>query len=618
MNRLFFCGLALLLAGCEATSPTHGTAYDKIRNEVRKATEEPASTPVVPDAVSRALLPPLKAATPAEAGPAPEARFNLQVSDAPASQVFMAVGSDTRYSILVHPEVTGTLSVDLKDVTVFEALNAIREIYGYDYKVEGRQIVILPLTLQTRVFNVNYLVGQRRGDSDLRVTSGSISNTSTSGTTSPISPTVTGTTVRTLESSRVNTQTRADFWADLEDTVRTIVGCNMVERQQSSSSGANTGGVAALLGGSNPQTETVSERGRQGCEGERSVVANPQSGVLVVRAMPAELRDVKTFLDASQNSVERQVVLEAKILEVELSDGYQAGINWAQQIDNNGRKLLIGNTSSSPPDNPGGFAVGPDGQAISTALGSLVTDSAILSGTGMFGIALASNHFTGVIEFLQTQGNVNVLSSPRIATLNNQKAVLKVGTDEFFVTNVTTTTTTGTSTTTTPTVSLQPFFSGIALDVTPQIDDNDHVILHVHPSVSNVTTVTKSVDLGEDVGELILPLPSSDVSETDSVVRARAGQIVALGGLMTHQMEEQRQDIPVLADIPYFGSLFRQTRQAANKKELVVLLKPTLIRSDADWRRHIGETGERLDEMDRGYSWGGRSRTFGVGAEHPH
>ena len=614
MKRIFFCGLALLLASCEATSPTHGTTYDKIRGEVSKATEEPAGAPPVPAAVNRALLPPLKVAAPGAAGKAPETRFNLQVSEAPAGQVFMAIGSDTSYSILVHPEVTGTLSVDLKDVTVFEALNAIREIYGYDYKVEGRQIVILPLTLQTRVYNVNYLVGQRRGDSDLRVTSGSISNTTTSGAT-PLTPSVTGTTVRTLESSRVNTQTHADFWADLEDTVRTIVGCNMVDRRQHSVGG---NGPAGLPGGAPFQSESLSERGRQGCENGRSVVTNPQSGVLVVRAMPVELRDVKTFLDASQDSVGRQVVLEAKILEVELSDGYQAGINWAQQVENNGKKLLIGNTSGNSPDNPGGMAATPSDQAIATALGSLVTDSAILSGTGMFGIALASNHFTGIIEFLQTQGNVNVLSSPRIATLNNQKAVLKVGTDEFFVTNVTSTTTTGTSTTTTPTVSLQPFFSGIALDVTPQIDEDDRVILHIHPSVSNVTTVTKEVNLGEDVGTLILPLPSSDVSETDSVVRAKGGQIVAIGGLMKHEMEEQRQDIPALADIPYFGSLFRQTKQTARKRELVVLLKPTLIHNDADWRKHIGETGERLDEMDRGYSWGGRSRTFGVGAEEPH
>jgi MSHA biogenesis protein MshL len=614
MKRLFLCGLALLLASCEATAPTHGTTYDKIRNEVRQATEEPGSASPVPAAVNRALLPPLKATPPRAAGKAPEARFNLQVSEAPASQVFMAIGSDTPYSILVHPDVTGTLSVDLKDATVFEALNAIREIYGYDYKVEGKQIVILPLTLQNRVYNVNYLVGRRRGDSDLRVTSGSISNTTTSGATNLASPVTTGTTGRTLESSRVNTQTRADFWADLEDTVRTIVGCNMVEREERS---LGSPSQSSLQGNAAVAAESVSNRGREGCEGGRSVVANPQSGVLVVRAMPAELRDVKSFLDASQDSVERQVVLEAKILEVELKDGYQAGINWAQQIESNGKRIVVGNASGDPPDNPGGFAAAPGAQALSTALGSLVTDSAFASATGIFGIALASDHFTGVIEFLQTQGNVNVLSSPRIATLNNQKAVLKVGTDEFFVTNVTSTTTTGTATTTTPTVSLQPFFSGIALDVTPQIDEGDHVILHVHPSVSTVTTVTKEVNLGEDVGTLILPLPSSDVSETDSVVRARGGQIVAIGGLMKHEMEEQRQDIPVLADIPYVGSLFRQTKQVARKKELVILLKPTLIQNDADWRRHIGETGQRMDEMDRGYSWGGRSRTFGVGAENP-
>ncbi|MDH4285214.1 MAG: general secretion pathway protein GspD, partial [Gallionellaceae bacterium] len=180
----------------------------------------------------------------------------------------------------------------------------------------------------------------------------------------------------------------------------------------------------------------------------------------------------------------------------------------------------------------------------------------------------------------------------RIATLNNQKAVLKVGTDEFFVTNVSTTTTTATTTTTTPTVTLQPFFSGIALDVTPRIDENNDIILHIHPSVSLVSTVTKSVDTGVG-GTLSLPLASSSISETDSIVRARDGQIVAIGGLMRQATFDDQSGLPGL---PKF--IFGQTSKRTEKRELVILLKPIVVDSDKDWSEDIIRSRDRMSGMN--------------------
>jgi len=187
-----------------------------------------------------------------------------------------------------------------------------------------------------------------------------------------------------------------------------------------------------------------------------------------------------------------------------------------------------------------------------------------------------------------------VLSSPRIATLNNQKAVLKVGTDEFFVTNVSTTTTTGTATTSTPSVTLQPFFSGIALDVTPRIDENDEIILHVHPSVSLVSTVNKSVNVGGVGGAMNLPLASSSVSETDSIVRARGGQIVALGGLMRQATFDDQSGLPGLPK-----SMFGQVSKRSEKRELVILIKPTIVNSDKDWSDDIARSRKRVNELSR-------------------
>ena len=204
-----------------------------------------------------------------------------------------------------------------------------------------------------------------------------------------------------------------------------------------------------------------------------------------------------------------------------------------------------------------------------------------------------------LISFLETQGDLQVLSSPRIAALNNQKAVLKVGTDEFFVTNITTnTTTTGTTSTQSPTITVAPFFSGVALDVTPQIDQNNQIILHIHPSVSSVIEKTKNVDLG-DSGTFRLPLASSSISESDTIVRVSDGNIVAIGGLMKESSARDSSGLPGLSTMPWIGTLFGSKRRSLVKSELVILLKPTVIESDASWRQDILDTTERIDTYQR-------------------
>src|SRR5450759_837405 len=181
MRKIILVIVVLGLSGCAGISPKHET-YDRINTEIGKAAEV-RTQPAQPDAVSAALLPPLKIELPKAREPLEE-RFSLTFDNVPASQFFIAIVSGTRYNMLVHPEVAGTISINLKDVTLFEALDAIRELYGYDYKVEGTRIFIKPLTLQSRVFHVNYMTGIRKGTSDIRVTSGSVSDSPTGSTAS--------------------------------------------------------------------------------------------------------------------------------------------------------------------------------------------------------------------------------------------------------------------------------------------------------------------------------------------------------------------------------------------------------------------------------------------------
>jgi MSHA biogenesis protein MshL len=233
------------------------------------------------------------------------------------------------------------------------------------------------------------------------------------------------------------------------------------------------------------------------------------------------------------------------------------------------------------------------------------TTSSLIQGVpggALFGLAFQTDNFAGVLTFLESQGSVQVLSSPRIATLNNQKAVLKVGTDEFFITNVTggTTTTTGavagtTGTNTFPTLTLRPFFSGVALDITPQIDEESNIILHIHPSVSDVQEQDRQVNLGTLFGGTVtLPLARSTVSETDSIVKVGDSNIVAIGGLMKVDITNDQSGVPFLQNIPIAGQAFRSNRRTAVKKELVILIKPTVVQSDRDLQQDLQETRDRM------------------------
>lgn len=569
---LFALMLLPLAAGCAQQAGGSGMKphYEGALSELDKAAASKPSAKQS-DAVSQALLPPLIVEMPRVDDRPAEPRFDLAVNNAPASEVFMAISSGTRYSVMVHPNVKEKLSVNLKDVTVLDALETLREMYGYEYKVQGTRIFIQPLTMHTRVFMVNYLNHTRKGRSEVRVSSGAISDNA-SGAQSGAATAATGpqsTTVQALQSSKVETTTDVNFWGDLGNAVRAIIG---------------TG------------------------EG-RNAIINAESGIVLVRAMPAELREVDNFLRTMQGVVARQVLLEAKIIEVELKDSFTTGINWAAFRTGGNSRLATGLIQPGTALQPSGplssfTTIGPDGQPLANSLFSsnpaspgIIAAGAAVPGT-LFGLAFQTSNFAALLNFLQTQGELQVLSSPRIAAINNQKAVLKVGTDEFFVTNVTTnqTTTTGGAIQNSPSITVQPFFSGVALDVTPQIDENNQIILHIHPSVSNVIDKTKDIDLGA-AGTFRLPLASSTVSETDTIVRVTNGNIVAIGGLMKQSDSRARGGIPGLQDLPIIGQVFKNTSRSGLKSELVILLKPTVIESEESWKQDIQETNQRIRDL---------------------
>jgi len=554
--------LGTLLAGCASLNPYQWNrdARKEIGGELDKAVR-PDAKAAVPAEVSQALLPPLTTRPQDSRGSPLETRFDLAVNNAPARQVFLSLVEGTPYSLILHPDVGGLVSLQLKGVTVPEAFEAVRRVYGYDFRRDGNRFYVYAPGMQTRIIPVSYLNFNRKGKSDTRVTTGELTQTTSSAAGGSAGTGGTGaiSTTTRLPAVRVETDSQADFWKELKDTLTAIVGTS---------------------------------DGRQ-------VAVNPQAGLVIVRAMPDELRLVEDYLGVTQTHLNRQVILEAKIINVQLNDRYQTGINWAALGGNStfgqvgGGTIFDGRGVTEIAGNTGNLNPGATFSALSGTNASAFG--------GVFSVAIKTADFAAFVELLKTQGDVSVLSSPRVSTLNNQKALIKVGGDEFFITGITNTpivNAAGVITSFSSDVELTPFFSGIVLDVTPNVDGESGVILHIHPAVSEVAQRNKTFTVNTQTSTL--PLAVSNIQESDNVVRAQSGQIVVIGGLMKEGSTDDNASIPFLGDIPIVGNLFKHKRVTRIKSELVILLKPTVVDvSNPPWSESIQGSHDRVKGLAR-------------------
>lgn len=548
--------MTLLLLSCSSAQPTKSA-------NVAGFFSDPPTVPVrsntpPPTAITDALIPDFNQTLAASQNTPQQTRLNISVYEADAREFFMGLVVDTEENMLVHPEVSGKISLELKNVTITQVLDAVQKLYGYDYKKNDMGYIIYPATLQTKTFKIDRLDLLRIGNSNTSVSSGkqagqnnsqrnTINNQQVSnqqqGGSNPLSNNSPGNSTQqgsSSSSSSVRTITDTDFWQELKDSLTHIIAVD-------------------------PQA---------------TVDINQQSGIVIVRAKPMQLREIENFLSATQNQISRQVILEAKILEVTLDENHQDGVNW--------ESIVREGINKAP---------------LLTGIGGAMSTNTLAS---VFTLGGHAGDFRAFVELMETQGKTNVLSSPRISTLNNQTAIIKVGQDEYFAYDIQSSNTSGTTSTvgnatvvTTPFPRLDVFFSGIALDVTPQIDDHEDITLHIHPSITQVKEVSKT--FGNAIGAL--PMALTTVRESDSIVKAKNGQIVVLGGLMQETDTENKEGITGLARIPYIGNLFRINTGKTQKSELIILLKATYIGSDTDWKNDINSSKQRFEQLDSQPLW---------------
>jgi MSHA biogenesis protein MshL len=521
------------LSACATKEKSHverSLADELITPAEAKSTNKPSSLEDLPQEVADTLLA-LDTGKPSESLFGVE-KYDINARDVDAVSFFSSLVDGTPYSVALHPAVQGNITLDLKQVELAQVMSLVSDLYGFHIEKMGNIFRVFPAGLRTETFAVNYLLMQRDGNTQTSIISGGVSqNGNNNGGSNNNQNSFSGNNGRQIGSGNqsgfnsgtsITTRTETNFWDELQEKLVTMIG---------------------------------------DADG-RAVMVSPQSGLVTVRALPDEIKSIKRFLNHSERNLQRQVVIEARILEVILNDEYQQGINWTQVLAN------AGSTDFQFATSAGGI-----GNEISAALG------------GVTSLSFLNQDFSGVVSLLETQGNIQVLSSPRVTAINNQKAVIKVGDDEYFVTDISSQNTiTANSTSVVPDIELTPFFSGIALDVTPQIDENGSILLHIHPSVIETQEQEKVVTLNQE--QIVLPLAQSTIRESDTIIRANSGEIVVIGGLMQSVITDENSQTPFLGDIPLLGNLFKNTRKRETKKELIILLKPTVVGPNT-WKQQM-------------------------------
>ncbi|MCB1915579.1 MAG: secretin N-terminal domain-containing protein [Rhodocyclaceae bacterium] len=518
----------------------------------------------IPAPVNQAFdLPPPK--------PAPKLdTYSVVVSEVPVEDLLFALARDARLNVDVHPGLEGTVTLNAIDQTLPQILKRIARQVDMRFELDGESLVVMPDSPFLRTYQVDYVLMSRETAGTVSVAtqiatagSGSIGNEGDGGST------------RTGNSSATRIENRASnrFWETLVQNVKDILRETdklIPADEQAAPPSPALVATPAGAGGESGDTPQVSvalsltapereSRPRTLFREAASVIAHPESGVMVVRATSRQHERVQEFLDAVIRSARRQVLIEATIAEVQLSRNFRQGIDWS--------KLDLAGTGIRIVQNASGVLRAPD--------------------SSLFEITYSGSSFSGSIKLLETFGNVRVLSSPKLSVLNNQTAVLKVVDNIVYFTIESDINQNQTTSITTFTTTVNSVPIGFVMNVTPQISEADTVLLNLRPSLSRVIGQADDPNPALRDRGIVNSFPVIRTREIESVIRVENGNIAVMGGLMEDARDDRDDTVPVLSRIPLLGNLFMNRDDTTTKTELVIFLRPTVIREaslDGDYR----------------------------------
>jgi len=534
-TKIFFiCFLiSLLAAGC-ATAPKKEEA--KFPSQIIRS---PNPHPHPEEKLKDLVVPQRE-----EAKRVPEKLYSFFAREANIQEVLLAFSRESGLNIIIEPELNGKVTVDLRRVTLKEGLEAILSPLGWTYISGGKFIKVSRPQMETRLFTLNYIATKRTGKREVYASTGGGLQTGVlpgQQTTANLGSTRTG-------YSDLVSIDEVDLWKETQNGLEAII----------------------FGPGEDKGKEVPSESGKTWTRVDqkgKKLIINKSAGVIWVTDYPINLNKVASFLETIEGSSQRQVSIQAKIVEVILSDEFKAGINW-KVIQGLPRSINLawGLTNEAGTT---GYPGGALGFANETGVGAIATPGTFkvnpFGGIFAIGAAGAEVALSDIVQAISEQGEVKVLSSPTISTLNNQKAIIRVGNqDVFFITGAV-----ATQTTVTQTIQPMTIDIGIILDVTPQIAEDGTIIMNIHPSITEKTGEKASPD-----GRTTFPLLS--VRETDTTVRVRDGQTIIIAGLMQEKKEKILIGIPGLKSIPLLGALFRYKAEKKRNSELVIMITPIL------------------------------------------
>jgi MSHA biogenesis protein MshL len=551
-RKLLIVGLVASLAGC----------YQPMRpSEGHLGTEAGPAAGTIPPPVS------VTAAVPKPRPSRKAETYSVVVNNVRVPELLFALARDARLNVDIHPGITGTVTLNAIDQTLPQLLNRISKQVDMRWELDGPNLAVMPDSPFLRVYKIDY-VNMERSSTGTVAVSGQISGTPAAGGAggSAGGGGAGGGAGANTSTVTVRNSTTNKFWDTLVDNIGDILretdkilptgAAAAVPPPQVGAAGG--GGGAGAPGGAAPATGPVAPN--VSYREAASVIANREAGVLSIRATSRQHEKIQEFLDQVLVNARRQVLIEATIVEVRLSNAYNQGIDWGIL-----RSGLAGFNIQQQPT--GVVTAQPPGS--------------------MFTLNYTSANFTATIKLLETFGNVRVLSSPRVSVINNQTAILKVVDNRVYFTISAQTSQNQTNALTTFTTTPNVVPVGLVMNVTPNINDSDSVLFNVKPTVSRIIGFVNDPNPVLAAANVTSRIPEIQTREIESVMKVSSGQIAVMGGLIQDEASSNEDYVPWVNRIPVIGNIFGNRTLQSQKSELVIFLRPLVIRDasvDGDFR----------------------------------